>query len=643
MKTHLILGTAGHIDHGKTSLIRALTGTDTDRLPEEKKRGITIEPGYAVLEIEEFRFGIVDVPGHEKFVRQMLSGATGMDLVMLVIAADDSVKRQTVEHFDILRLLNLSGGVIALTKCDLVERDWLELVIEEIRELVRGTFLAESAIVPVSSQTGAGLDELRSELLRVARQVQQTSSLADPSAPFRMAIDRVFTMEGHGTVVTGSVSSGSSIVGDRLEIQPGAIEARVREIQNHDLAVESIARGQRGAINLAGVHHAQIRRGQELCSIGHLRPARIISVNLVTLPGNARPLKDRQRVRFHVGTSEVLAGVRLLDRREVSPGDTVLAQLFLSEPVVAVWNQPFVIRSESPMETIGGGRVLHPNASRLRGVTEETLEMLGRLADANPRVRIESALYFDGLANHELGDLARIAGVAAADGIVSELVTNGDVVEISLTQQRSFFVHRRLVNRVAEQIAAWLEKYHQMDTLSAGVSRKILERHFAFLPAQSLFDLAMSELEEDERIQVTGELVSLAGHGPQLTANERKLLVQIVERLAAAGLEPPSIEELQKEASKARNSVPQLVQLAVDQGQLVRLDDKIYLHADTVEEIKGRLRNIMKNGAGITMSDLRQHLNTSRKYAIPLCEHLDEVGFTRREGDLRYLAGEPEA
>ncbi len=637
MKTNLILGTAGHIDHGKTSLIRALTGTDTDRLPEEKKRGITIELGYAVLEIGDYRLGVVDVPGHERFVRQMLSGATGMDMALLVVAADDSIKPQTVEHLDILRLLDLPGGVIAITKMDMVDPEWLELVSEEIRALVAGTFLEDAEIIPTSSHTGAGLDELRTALTRVAGQVQKSGGLADPAAPFRMAIDRVFTIEGHGTVVTGSVSSGSVSVGDKLEIQPGGIEARVREIQNHDLGVDAIARGQRSAINLAGVHHEQIHRGQELCAPGHLRPTRIISAKIVSLANGSRPLKDRQRVRFHIGTSEVLASVRLLDRRQLEPGDQALAQLFLSQPVVAVWNQPFVIRNESPLETIGGGRVLHPNAGRLKQKSDETLQMLAQLGNAEPHKRIAAAVYFDSVSNQELDSLSRTAGVAEPEPIVEKLVASGELVKIPLTAHKTLFVHRLFLTQTASQIVEYLRRFHESDSLASGVARQNLENYFAFLESRELFNLALKQLIADKTIRSSGQLVTLEGYGPQLTSNERKLLAHIVDQFSQAGLEPPTVDQLQKNASKARDSVPQLVQLAVDQGQLIKLDDKIFLHVETLDRIKSQLHEMLAGGTGITMSEMRQQLNTSRKYAIPLCEHLDAIGFTRRDGDLRYL------
>ena len=637
MTKHLILGTAGHIDHGKTSLIRALTGTNTDRLPEEKKRGITIELGYAVLEIDDFRFGVVDVPGHEKFVRQMLSGATGMDMALLVVAADDSIKRQTTEHLDILRLLDLPGGVIAITKSDTVESDWLEMVEEEIRELVKDTFLADAAIVPTSAHTGFGLDHLKSELGKVANRIATETNLIDPDAPFRMAIDRVFTIEGHGTVVTGSVSSGRADIGDKVEIQPGGLEARVREIQNHDLAVQGIGRGQRGAINLAGVHHGSIKRGQELCSGGHLQPTKMISVRLQLLKNISRPLKDRQRVRFHIGTSEVLASVRLLESKEMNAEGSGLAQLFLSEPIVAVWNQPFVIRTESPLETIGGGRVLLPSADRIKTATETDVEMLNGMSSGDAKQRVASALFFRSLQNNQLASLARVAGVSAPQAIVESLVADGDLVELQLSPQRNLLLHQLAIEQLGQAITKSLKKFHESDPLASGIDRTRLESFFVYLETKLLFEEALKRLIKKKAIVQVGGFYSLEGYGPQLTKNEKLLLAIIIERFAGAGLEPPTIEQVTKEATKSAQSVPQLLQLACDQGQIVKLTDAIFLHRQVIEDIKQKLTNAMAGEKGITMSDIRQLLDTSRKYAIPICEYLDSSGFTRRDGDFRYL------
>ena len=320
MVTDLILGTAGHIDHGKTSLIRVLTGVDTDRLPEEKKRGITIDLGFAELCVGQYRLGIVDVPGHERFVRNMLAGATGMDLALLVVAADDSIKPQTLEHFEILRLLDLRAGVIAVTKCDLVDATWIELVEDEIRDVVRGSFLATAPIVRTSTTTGQGLDTLRTELAGAAEWAGQSRTRDAASAPFRMAIDRTFTIAGHGTVVTGSVSSGGTQVGDELSIEPGGLRVRVRGLQNHDRPAQQVQRGQRAAINLAGVHHEGIERGQELATPGHLRPSRLLTVQLRAVDSLVRPIKNRSRVRVHVGTAELLATLTLLDTDTLRAG-----------------------------------------------------------------------------------------------------------------------------------------------------------------------------------------------------------------------------------------------------------------------------------------------------------------------------------
>ncbi|MGH7134195.1 MAG: selenocysteine-specific translation elongation factor, partial [Pirellulales bacterium] len=319
MPTDLILGTAGHIDHGKTSLVKALTGVDTDRLPEEKQRGITIDLGFAELVLGDFRLGIVDVPGHERFVRNMLAGATGIDLALLVVAADDSVKPQTREHLEILRLLKLEAGVVALTKCDLPEPDWIDLVEAEVRELVSDTFLRTAAIVRTSVTTGAGLPQLKEALAAAAAQAARSARIERLNAPFRLAIDRSFTIAGHGTVVTGSIASGRVKVGDALVVEPGAVEVRVRGLQSHDRPCEEVHRGQRAAINLAGIHHGEIHRGQELATPGYLAPSRILTADIALAATAPRALKNRTRVRVHLGTAELISSLVLLDGERLEP------------------------------------------------------------------------------------------------------------------------------------------------------------------------------------------------------------------------------------------------------------------------------------------------------------------------------------
>src|SRR4051794_19533921 len=357
----LVLGTAGHIDHGKTALVRALTGIDTDRLPAEKQRGITIDIGFASLALKSCRLALIDVPGHERFIRNMLAGASGLDLAMLIVAADDSVMPQTREHLEILRLLGLSGGLIALTKVDLAEPSWISLVEDEIRELVRGTFLEGAPIVRTSATTGQGINDLKQELEQLCEQI----TVRQDSGLFRMAIDRSFTVAGHGTVVTGTVASGSVSVGDDLEWQPTGKLVGVRGLHRHDQSAQRISRGSRAAINLAGVHHGEIHRGQELATPGYLQATRVLSVEIVGADLAPRPVRHRGRDHVHLGTADISATLAWLQGNELTSGGGQLAQIFLAERVVAVYGHPFVLGEESPPATLGGGRVLQAQARRL--------------------------------------------------------------------------------------------------------------------------------------------------------------------------------------------------------------------------------------------------------------------------------------
>ena len=638
MSTDLILGTAGHIDHGKTSLIRALTGVETDRLPEEKRRGITIELGFAELLLGDYRLGIVDVPGHERFVRNMLAGATGIDLALLVVAADDSVKQQTREHFEILRLLNLDAGVIAVTKCDLVEEEWVELVEEEIRELVAGTFLADASLIRTSSQTGEGLDELKSQLEQAARKVASGGKLELRQGPFRMAIDRTFTIAGHGTVVTGSVNHGQTQVGEELVVEPGSIRVRVRSLQNHDRTVEQVQRGQRAAINLAGIHHEQIRRGQEVCSLGHLVPSRLLTVDLSLLDSAPRALKDRRRVRVHVGTAELLAAVRLLGQPALAPGEACSAQLFLSEPAVTVWNQPLVIRSESPIITIGGGRVLDPSAPRLNKPDSEQLEMVTQLGSENPIERASAALYFTGLRDWHSSDLSRTAGIESIETTTEALREQGELREVTLSPNRRVSIHRLVFRRLCDRIEAALHKLHDAHPLRAFFDRSQLAVGFRYLPDEAILLAALKEMQSTGRIKSGAKGIAVTGRGPKLSQNEQKLLAQLVEDLRTAGIQPPTVKQCQQRASRNQESVPQLLALAVANGDLVQVADDFFLHAEVDRQARESLTARLQQVDGLTMSEIREVLDTTRKYAVPYCEFLDRVGFTKRQGDLRVLA-----
>jgi len=636
MITDLILGTAGHIDHGKTALIRRLTGTDTDRLPEEKKRGITIELGYAQLELPPYKLGIVDVPGHERFVRNMLSGATGMDMAMLVIAADDSVNQQTREHLDILRLLRLSNGIIVITKCDLVDEDWRDLISEEARQLCQGTFLEDAPLVQTSAETGEGFDQLREELFKAAQDVAARYDEQALAGPFRMAIDRVFTMAGHGTVVTGSVTSGTASLGDSLLLEPGNVEVRVRGLQNHDDDVQKVQRGQRAAVNLAGVHHGDIRRGQELASPGHLQADTLVTARLEMLPQVIRPLKDRAAVRLHLGTAEINCSVKLLDKEKLEPGQEGLVQFYLREPAVSVWGQPFVIRTESPMVTIGGGTILDPAATKLRMIDDEVLKQVHLLDSEDPLERASAACFVTGLKELTASQLPWRTGLHD-NTLLDQLVETGTLWEIPVSPSRTERIHVRALDRFWDRMESALNKMHDAEPLRTRFERDRFLSRFDYVDNATLLRAMLKRFSRQDLIVLEERTIGLKGRGPKLSRNEQNLLGDLVSQYQQAGLETLTVTQLTQAAPRLQSAVPELIALAAVNGDLVQVSDEYFLHVETDRKIRDQLASSMADGKGLAMSDIRDILKTSRKYAVPLCEYLDRADFTRRDGDLRYL------
>ena len=636
MITDLILGTAGHIDHGKTSLIKALTGVDTDRLPEEKRRGITIELGFAELCLGDYRLGIVDVPGHEKFVRQMLAGATGMDIAILVIAADDSVKTQTREHFEVLRMLDLPAGIIVLTKCDVADPDWIELVEQEARELVSDSFLKNAPIIRTSAATGEGIEELKTALLSAAEHVSLQRTKNIDSQPFRMAIDRAFTIAGHGTVVTGSVSSGKASLGDQLMVEPHSIEVRIRGLHNHDRIVDTVHRGQRAAINLAGIHHDQVMRGQELSSQGHLIPTRLVTARVEQLAAAHRPLKNRSRVRLHIGTAEVLATISILEGESITAGSQSFAQLFLSEPIVATWNQPFILRSESPVMTIAGGRILVPVATKIRRATSRTIDVLKGLQVDEANERASSAIYFAASSFREASDLVRIAEIEDYDNVFQSLVETKQLVALHRTGHQKLYFHTTLLDEAGDRICAALTRLHDQEPLKSVFDRSSIASQFAYLGPNSVFDAILQRLAKNKLVRLTEKGVGLSDRGPKLSKGEQELLKNLIQRYREAAYQPPTVKECQQSATKNQQSVPELISLAATDGDLVEIGDKLYLHCEIEQQLREQLTEAL--GEGMTLSQIRELLGTTRKYAVPICEYLDRIGFTERNGDIRRLA-----
>ncbi len=639
-----VLGTAGHIDHGKTALVKAMTGVDTDRLPAERQRGITIDLGFAALDLGTHRLALIDVPGHERFVRNMLAGATGLDLAMLVVAADDSVMPQTREHLEILRLLGLPAGLVALTKCDLADPSWLDLVEEDVRALVAGTFLEGSEVVRTSATTGLGVAELRAALGRLCDRAEPR---ADPGL-FRMAIDRSFTVPGHGTVVTGTVASGSVAVGDELAWLPEGRSVRVRGLHRHDRPAESLARGMRGAINLGGVHHAEVRRGQELAVPGYLEATRGLTVEVRASADAPRPLRHRGRYRLHLGTAEVLATLALLDGPELPAGESGTAQLFTAEPVAAVHGQPFVLREESPPATLGGGRVLQPRARRLRRRDSVARALVADLAGPDPVKRVAAALVGYGLDPWTDRGLARDAGLppAVAAAGVAALGESGALVELPIGPRRTVKVAAGVVAGLEDRLKRALARLHDQRPRQSGIGRAALVAALGDLGHDSLVAGLIDRMRAAGSLVGDGRTVALKGHEPKLSQGERKLKAELAEAVRAGGLTPPEAADLATIGGPRAAVVPELLALLVEEQRLVEVSRTLYFDADAEAELRRTVADRLADGSALTMAEMRDLLKTTRKYAVPIGEHLDRIGWTRREGDLRRLgpaAGAPVA
>lgn len=632
---HLLLGTAGHIDHGKTSLVQALTGVDTDRLPQEKQRQITIDLGFAPLAIGEFEIGIVDVPGHERFVRNMLAGATGVDLAMLVVAADDSVKPQTREHLEILNHLGIKRGVIVITKCDLAAPEWIELVESEIAELVEGTLLADAPLVQVSAQTGGGIDTLREQIEAVAEQaIAQREEASEGS--FRLAIDRVFTVAGFGTIVTGSAASGRISVGDELELQPSGRTVGVRGLQSHDQAVEQAGRGQRVAVNLSGIHYDELARGEILCSPGTLRPSQLLTVKLRISQQILHAVKHRCAVRVHLGTASIPAKIALLGALQAEPGEALYAQLFLSQSVAAYWGQPFILRSVSPVVTLGGGRVLQPMAEKLKHSDESNRPWLDALAGDDSRERVVAAAIASRLHGLKAADLPTLAGGTNEEKIVDQLAQEGLLVSISPSNSETIYLHNQAVVDLSQRILLLLEQGHQNTPLKEYVEVSRLSKHFRSVRI-GLFESICSRLQEHGVIRIKKQGLALAGWRPQLSETQQAVLNELQTRYQQAQLQPPSVEQLAESLQAPLENTAEMVDFAVQAGLLVRISSEVLLDAQVFKQAQSLVTEKLREQNELSVSQVRELLGTSRRIAVPLCEHLDAIGLTCRHGDVRRL------
>jgi selenocysteine-specific elongation factor len=633
-KQHVIIGTAGHVDHGKSALVKALTGPDPDSLPEEKARGLTIELGFVFLDIPEYEKQIVfiDVPGHEKLVKTMVAGASHINAALLVIAADEGVAVQTREHFDILTLLGIERGLIVLAKSDLVERNRLKEVEGEVRNFVRGTFLESAFIIPVSALTGEGLDELRAALMDIGRQVERP----EDSGIFRLPIDRVFTVHGFGTVIAGTVLSGEIKTGDKIEISPDGIIAKVRGIQVHKEKRETSGFGMRTALNLQDIDKGLLRRGQCAAKPGSLSPSLRMDARLRLLPG-AKEMKTRDRLRIHLGTDETIARVVLLEAEKLLPGESALVQFVLESPGVALPGDRFIVRTFSPVLTVGGGEILDPAAERhkrfdgsaidgikrFEGTLDDRVEQLFRKSPHQTRTPDEAAAL--------LGKKVPLIREA-----VGRLVDSGKLVRVSDEKEERFLPAEARAD-LREKILASLKRYFLANPHRSSMPAADLKSQFMRQADEPSVRWVIDELAAQKTILLVDSGLALPGHQARLRPREQELADRLEAVYRKAGFEPSLEEEVVRQMRLPLNEFRKVLGILLKEGRLIRLDARIIYHREPLERIKSMLADFLKLRREIRIAEAKDVLRVSRKFACAVLEYLDKIQVTRRRGDVHVL------
>jgi len=635
----VVAGTAGHIDHGKTALIKALTGVDADRLPEEKERGITIDLGFAEMEIADIRFGFVDVPGHERFVKNMLAGASGIDLVLLIVAADEGVMPQTREHFEICRLLGTRAGVVVITKRDLVDEETLVLATQEVAELVAGSFLDAAPVIVVSSKTGDGIDELRVALADAARKL----AARDQTLVTRLPVDRSFSVKGFGTVITGTLASGEISEADELEILPDKKPVRVRGLQTYGHSTKTVHAGQRTAVNLGGVDRGGVGRGMILAEKDTLSPTQIVDVRLEVLGEGKKALRSRQRVRLHIGTAEVLCRLSVLnDTNEIAQGRSDFAQLRLEMPVSAVPGERFVIRSYSPQITIAGGAIIDALAQKHRRKDFSAARtFLNSLEDSNDHVS-RSRLFVERAGENG----ASFSDLQAATGLRKELISKAleeNVRVDAVVKTGNHYLSKASFESLKAKAIAEIKHHHTREPLSKGIPRETLkERVFGFTEPE-IFRGVLASLESERQTRTDHELVSSADHRAKLSDEEAKVLERLRAMYGGDGLEAPKLEEGLAEASRMtrlnRDATRKVFQLLISAGDVVKITEDLYVSGKALTHLQRRLsaHAAATSDRLVDVPKFKEIAGVSRKYAIPLLEYFDREKITLRKGDKRLI------
>lgn len=631
---HIIIGTAGHIDHGKTTLIKALTGRETDTLAEEKKRGISINLGFTYFDLPSGRrAGIVDVPGHEKFIKNMLAGVGGIDIVLLVIAADEGIMPQTKEHLNILQLLDIKKGIVVITKKDMVDDEWYSMVLEDVKEEVSHTFLKDCPIVGVSSVTGEGLKELTALIDKETEEVPARDTTED----FRLPVDRVFSISGFGTVVTGTLISGTIREGDSCEAYPGGLKTKVRGLQVHDNPVDMAECGQRVAMNLANVKTDQIKRGDVISKPGSLQPSMMIDCRLSFLKDAPRPLKNRDRVRVYHGTSEILGRVVLLDRDEVNPGEDALIQVRLEEEMAARRGDKYVIRSYSPMITIGGGTILNPAPSKHKLHDAKAIEELLVMEKGDPEFIIEQVIKkcsrsFLGKSQVEL---LSGKGIPDIEGLLNALVEEKRIIGLP-GSDGLVYIHTGELRAIKEEIESILSDFHRANPLKQGIKKEEIKSRVFGDIKQRIFDEILKLLNEDT-IEIGTSLIWEKGFTIKLDQNQGRIMDQIYGSYESAGYQPPSPEQVASSFGREEKTALMVFEALVDSGRLVKINEEIYLPEGKLREACAKVVEYIKEHDQITAGDFRDLIGASRKYAVPILEYFDYIKLTRRIEDKRVL------
>jgi len=632
---HIVIGTAGHIDHGKTTLVKALTGRETDTLREEKERGISINLGFTFFDLPSGRrAGIIDVPGHEKFVKNMLAGVSGVDIVLLVIAADEGVMPQTREHFEILQLLNVKKGIIVLTKSDLVEEEWLDLVREEVREEFKGTFLEKAPIHAVSSKTMMGMDDLIEDIDILTGEVESK----DVGGHFRLPVDRVFSISGFGTVVTGTVISGMVEEGQWIEVYPSRVKAKVRGIQVHDNAVKTAEAGQRCAMNISNLKTSEVKRGDVISVEGIMEPSLMIDCSLYYLKSAPKPLENRQRVRLYHGTSEILCRVVILDKEEVKPGEEAYVQLRLEKPLTAQRNDRYVIRNYSPMFTIGGGAIIEPLAHKCKRFDAKYIEELKIKESGSAYSIVENTVKNLSGEYPKLPDILKAMGKNEEDleGKIDFLVEEGNIIKL-VNSDKPVYIHMEFINKKLEVVIENLEKYHKENPLRWGISKEeIKNKVFGKGLKQKIYDELLMLLENKHRINIHGKFISLYGFEIKYDQEQEIIKEKILKEFSLNEFSPPKYSDLEAKEKDLKN-LKMVFESLLDEGVIIRVSEDCFFTKIAYDKCRDMLVKYINEHGSITVAQLRDLLDTSRKYAMSLIEHFDAIKLTKRIGDKRVL------